>query len=54
MLTGADGRPVRLMLIASRACSLAEVIGQQHIDAVVIDQAIVEARQDRLWQQGGA
>jgi hypothetical protein len=54
MLTAADGRPLRLMLIASRACSLAEVIGQQHMDTVVIDQAIVEARQDRLWRQGGA
>jgi hypothetical protein len=54
MLTAADGRPVRLMLIASRACSLAEVIGQQLVDTTILDQAIVEARQDRLWQQGGA
>jgi hypothetical protein len=53
MLAVADGRPVRLMLVASRSCSLAEVIGHQHLDTVVIDQAIVEARQDRLWQQGG-
>jgi hypothetical protein len=54
MLTAAAGRPVRLMLIASRACSLAEVIGQQHLGTVILDQAIVEARQDRLWRRGGA
>jgi hypothetical protein len=54
MLTAADGRPVRLMLIASRACSLAEVTEKQLVDTTILDQAIVEARQDRLWRQGGA
>jgi hypothetical protein len=49
MITAADGRPLRLMLVANKAHRLASEVGEAVIDEDIAMLAVREARQDRLW-----
>lgn len=52
ILDGADGRPMRMMLIANRAHLLATLVEADTIDHELAAQAVREAQRDRLWSEG--
>ncbi|HEX4098530.1 MAG TPA: hypothetical protein VHX64_17520 [Caulobacteraceae bacterium] len=54
LVTAADGRPLRMMLIANKASRIVTQAGGGLIDEAVMAQAVREARADRLWSQGGS